>query len=389
MDIFNEIIVNKEKDEASKVNDKMSKKDGDQTANNSSDINKEGSEQEKTVSEKSSNNRKSSSNSKTSSNTSKNSGNKTHDFQLLANAMTEGFSKLQETFLDMGNSIIEKVDASYYYEEDFENENYELDEEHDSNDMDIRCKEPDIFETISNDVGRNEESGPPTIPSLGNLANKLLKEKMGAETAKNMYEKYLNPMNVDFANAPKINKPVWENISQTNKVRDCKLQGIQKDVLKSSLPILKVMEKLFKEQNDPTKLCVPELIKTLSDSLVFIGSANFNLVQTRKDFLKPDLPKNMQGLCREEVKFTGTELFGDDLNSTIKNVTELNKVSNSIKGFSKPGPSYQNRGNSFGHFKSRGRFIRGRGRMMRRYTPYSNRGRFNSGKLNRRSLSRQ
>ena len=135
----------------------------------------------------------------------------------------------------------------------------------------------------------------------------------------------------------------------------------------------------------------------LSDGLVFLGSANVNLVQKRKELLKPDLPKNMQGLCREEVEFTGTELFGDDLNAAIKKVSELNKVSKDFKGLSKSGFNYHKsyfnyQNNSYGS-RSRGRPFRGRGRPMRRYAPYpnSNRGgRFNSGrKLNRGGPSRQ
>ena len=77
----------------------------------------------------------------------------------------------------------------------------------------------------------------------------------------------------------------------------------------------------------------------------------------RKEPLKTNLHDNMQVLRRDYVEFTGTELFDDNFNVAIKKVTELNEVSNDLKGLSKFGFYYQSRSSSYGSFRSRGRYI--------------------------------
>ena len=52
------------------------------------------------------------------------------------------------------------------------------------------------------------------------------------------------------------------------------------------------------------------------------------MANVRKECIKSDLPRNMQGLCGEVTEFSPTYLFGEDLNNKIKQVSELNKVKN-------------------------------------------------------------
>ena len=130
------------------------------------------------------------------------------------------------------------------------------------------------------------------------------------------------------------------------------------------------MEKLHNGIADPSSLKVEELISMLADGLLFLGSANCGMVQKRRDFLKKDLPPNMIGLCRESVPFSGSNLFGENLNSEIKEVSELNKVSQSLR--------FRGRGVYRGRASiRRGRWMprRGfRGRMVKRLSSSISRG---------------
>ena len=173
---------------------------------------------------------------------------------------------------------------------------------------------------------------------------------------KEKYEKYLRPKNVEFLEVPKVNQPVWENLSQATRYYDKALQSIQKDFLRSSIPILSVMQKLNEAKEVLSQLDPKEIIRILSDSPVFIGSANVALVNRRRMQMKKDLPQNMQGLCREDSDFSGSNLFGENLNSKIKEVSELNKISKDIRGRGRGsyrgnrGRGPRNRGNySFKH----------------------------------------
>ena len=104
--------------------------------------------------------------------------------------------------------------------------------------------------------------------------------------------------------------------------------SIQRNALRSSIPVAKVMDILFENMNTPEALNPGDLIRTLADSFRFMGVANVELVQARKDNIKRELPKNLQGLCShtDDSEYSPVTLFGEDLNSQIKKVSELNKI---------------------------------------------------------------
>ena len=100
---------------------------------------------------------------------------------------------------------------------------------------------------------------------------------------------------------------------------------MQKDLLKSGIPVVKVIETLYKEKDTISSSTVDpiELIKTLTDSIAYVGSANLNMVKRRKDTIKPYLPSGFQKIC-SSVEFTGS-LFGAKLQQQVKEINELSK----------------------------------------------------------------
>ena len=188
--------------------------------------------------------------------------------------------------------------------------------------------EQNIFSQISGDDSSREKLGAKINPQLASMMDQLLKTEMSPDMAKEKDSSYLRPKNVEFASPHKVNLPVWEVMNKWTRRSDVKLQNVQKNVLKSALPIAKVMEKLYERKDDPENLDINLLISTLADSVNFIGSANVELVKIRKDQIKRDLPKNMHGLCAESENFSPGLLFGDDLKTKVKEVSELNKIKN-------------------------------------------------------------
>ena len=87
--------------------------------------------------------------------------------------------------------------------------------------------------------------------------------------------------------------------------------------------------------------------------------------------LKKELPQNMHSLCSESGKFSGSNLFGNDLSADIKEVSELNKISQQLRG-----------NNRF--FRGRGRGLRGSVRGYRSFTP-----RFRGGRIIKRYVPRR
>ena len=92
------------------------------------------------------------------------------------------------------------------------------------------------------------------------------------------YVKYRSPKNVEFLHVPQVNKPVWSNLSTYCKSSDLGLQTIQKDLLMSAIPSINVMQQLNAAEDGLSQLNARDLVKTLSDSLTFLGYANVAMV---------------------------------------------------------------------------------------------------------------
>ena len=111
------------------------------------------------------------------------------------------------------------------------------------------------------------------------------------------------------------------------------LQTIQRKFLHASLPLIEVVQNLNEAKEDLYKLDIKNLLHKLSDSLAFIGSAYYFMVQYRRSCLKMDQPQSMHPLCLDMVDFSCEHLFRNDLSADIKEVTELNKISQQLRGF--------------------------------------------------------
>ena len=241
-----------------------------------------------------------------------------------------------------------------------------------------------MSDNFAEEMTSSESIGADVRPSLAGLADKLLHLKLGDSVVESKRELYPKP-NVKFLSAPKINKPMWETLNYTTQIKDSQLQSVE-DFLASAIPTIKVMEKIFEAKDDMASLTASELIDMLKDSFIFLGCANTNMVKLRRDNVKRVLSKHMQGLCGDRFEFSSTHLFGDDLNASIKEVSELNKISNSFKpiGFlSRAG----RRGSVLRSARSRGS-ARGSSnrRPFRRYKPYDA---SNKKPLNRQSPSQK
>ena len=58
-------------------------------------------------------------------------------------------------------------------------------------------------------------------------------------------ELYPRPKNIESTSVPKVNKPIWDGMRKFTRSNDVTLQKVQKDFLKSALPITQVISKLL------------------------------------------------------------------------------------------------------------------------------------------------
>ena len=57
--------------------------------------------------------------------------------------------------------------------------------------------------------------------------------------------------NLDYVAVPKVNKPIWEVIKPSTKRKEVKLKHIQKNTLRSVVPVSKVMQTLYEHRETP------------------------------------------------------------------------------------------------------------------------------------------
>lgn len=277
----------------------------------------------------------------------------------LSAILLEGFKTLKESMETMGVNIAQQVSEEIMNTFDYgDEEDIEYHEEYHTANNEPHVQ-GNVLEDITKDFQVEETKGPDVPDVLAKLVNSLLGTKTNECSISSRELKYLQPNNVPFVEAPKVNKIVWDAMPGPSRSVDTLMQGIQKDFLLSAIPTVKVIEKLFEARESPQDLDVNELITTLSDSIAFLGTANLKTIRNRREVIRRDIPDKLKGLCNPDVEFTGSLLFGENLMGKIKEVTEASKIASDLKKSESVG--FIQRGRTRGRFKS-GRYpVRGRG----------------------------
>ena len=293
----------------------------------------------------------------------------------------------RESIATMGKNLASNIGGQIsqlmYDGDDDYNEEYEEEEDAEAEAGEEKDKgtggtESDPSASFLDSIELNcvDTCGPEVSPSLSKLVDRFLSEKMDEAAYKKKDDLYKRPKNIANTQVPRINKPIWDSLHKGAKMSDSDMQRIQGNFLKSALPVTQVIGTLLDVRGNPDKdLDIDALITTLTDSLAFTGAANVDMINKRKAMIKKELPADIKGLANQS-DFSATNLFGDDLNANIKEVGELNKISNQFS-----------RNNNRGFRGKSGPRRYGRYRM-RRGVPYQ-RGGFSGKDFGKKSLNRK
>ena len=198
-------------------------------------------------------------------------------------------------------------------------------------------------------------------PRVATIVNKVFRKKIDKDAFKKLTTKIetSRPKNCEGLAQVTTNSMLWPSLSEHAKGNDRKLQNCQKGIVKAGAVVSKMLDSLVKIKGDASKLQVPSLLSMANDALSLIGSTNYAINMMRRDLIKPELKESYRRLCSDTIPFT-TELFGDDLAKSAKEIGETAKLGNRVKG-----------GATGGNFKAKS-FTKDRYRS----TPYQ-RGRYN------------
>ena len=259
----------------------------------------------------------------------------------LGNIMLNGFKNLESSLSKMGETIAENITKNIAEKivVDDEELEYELEPSDGSEMTDMGAlSSEDLLKKLEHSFSEGDPVPEDVSPSLAKLINLMMSKKGKQEAEKERSKDYLRPGNLPFLSAPKVNRQIWMSLGTSKKSMDKKLQDVQKQFLQSAVPIVSVIEEMNRARSEGTEVDLTRMIATLSDSVAFLGSANFNMVQTRRDLIKDELGPNLKGVCSMEIPFSGEHLFGDDLNAQVKELTDARKLS---EEFRSPLPFYR------------------------------------------------
>ena len=159
--------------------------------------------------------------------------------------------------------------------------------------------------------------------------HKLLREAKPNETKLNELKKqYIPPSNCESLSETRVNSNIWNNLGETARSNDLKLQKVQKYLIKGMTAVVTVIDSLIKDEPNSSK---EDNIGKLMDAVILLANANTEVNLRRRERLKPELHPSYRHLCNPSNTIT-SQLFGDDLPKAVKDIAEANRISSKIHG---------------------------------------------------------
>ena len=242
---------------------------------------------------------------------------------------------------------------------------------------DTQCANENSDEDYLNDISLEyeniERKGPPLNQKLTKIFQDLIWNNTKPEKIENLLKSVLPPENIEGLEPNKVNIEIWRTISHQTKSADLKLQNMQALVQKSFAVIANMADDLYKNRTEKDEKVISQTIKDsirkCADAAVFLGKINQDILNLRREKIAPELNQNYKQLTFKTEDHPKL-LFGDDLPKTIKDISETNKVGQSLTQRYQPALKRETFIKTGKPFLSKGRGYQQRGRPQQNVQPY-------------------
>ena len=162
-----------------------------------------------------------------------------------------------------------------------------------------------IIEKLTKDLPPEDEKGPDINTQLAGLVHKLLREAKPNETKLNELKKqYIPPNNCEGLSESRVNTNIWNNLGETARSNDLKLQNVQKYLVKGTTAVVTVVDALIKDESNS---CKEDNIGKLKDAVILLANANTEVNLRWRERLKPELHRSYRHLCNPSNTITSVK----------------------------------------------------------------------------------
>ena len=309
-------------------------------------------------------------------------------------------SEMAQAIKDMSQTLNQFMSSNNYYDDDallYEEDDYEIpageDIEDEATENELlgfandgtpvtrskRKLEKDValpnkklraLEFMRTEANTEEAKGPNINQMLADNVTNFMRNRPDDSKLSKTMENYVPPENCPGLETIKVNESIWRKISHEARSQDLKMQKAHTALIKGTTALVQLVDTLVKDW-DADKGSLSEesfhkIMENATNSLKILGGCNFEISMRRREFLRSAIAPDFAHLCSASAPFT-SKLFGEDVVRTIKELSDVNKVTSQV--FHRRGSGYEYRGRG----RARGRGYGSRGDA--KGGPYKGRGR--------------
>ena len=197
----------------------------------------------------------------------------------------------------------------------------------------------DDFELFEETLGSNEAVGPELVVTLAKVLQRMLRERLPEDKAKEVWEGVVPPGNVPLLTMPRINACLWGVLPRNTRGSDIHWQKVQTKLTATMTTLANLCSDLHKVKyalRDPVDQALMTPVIQNALKCFQQGAVTFHdCSQRRRDIVRNDIGQEFKSLCNAPSEEDDT-LFGRDLEDKVKDLSQAkflgNKVASKKKG---------------------------------------------------------
>ena len=134
---------------------------------------------------------------------------------------------------------------------------------------------------------KKEETGPKVIAELANVVNAMVKEGLPEEKLQEKLNKYHRPENYESLTKVRVKQAIWDHLTPAVRSQDVRPQKVQISIFKGMCALTMMVDKCL--DHIPLIPNGKDLLKSATDALALCANANSELIQRRRELIKPHL----------------------------------------------------------------------------------------------------